>query len=121
SARRASAPPAPQPVRVTLIVLGPDLHLAVVNIHHIACDGASYPRIASELGAFYTEHVTGRPAGLPAVCAQYVDFATWERAGMASALRPHLAYWRRELADVTELSLPLDQPRPGRADPGGGG
>ncbi|HKT05852.1 MAG TPA: condensation domain-containing protein, partial [Rugosimonospora sp.] len=37
------------PVRVTVLVLGPDLHLVVVSIHHIACDGTSYPRLAAEL------------------------------------------------------------------------
>jgi non-ribosomal peptide synthetase component F len=110
-----------QPVRVTLIAIDPELHLVVVNIHHIACDGESYPRIASELSAFYAEHAGGRPAGLPEVDVQYADFAWWELAGKDNgALRPHLDYWRDALSDVTELPLPLDRPRPARPDPRGG-
>jgi non-ribosomal peptide synthetase component F/acyl carrier protein len=108
------------PLRVSLIELGPELHLMVVDIHHIAFDGASYPRIAAELSALYAEQVTGVPADLPPVRVQYADFAVWERAGRTSgALRPHLDYWRRMLGDGTDLPLPTDRPRPVRPDPRG--
>jgi acyl carrier protein len=106
-----------QPVRVTLITVDADLHLMVVNIHHIACDGVSYQRLATELDTFYTDHT----AQLPDVAVQYADFASWELAGRTNGrLQGHFDHWRRTLADVDEQPLPLDRPHPDRPDPRGG-
>ena len=102
-----------QPVRVTLITISPDLHLMVVNIHHIAADGVSYQRLAAELETFYADNT----AQLPEVAVQYADFASWELAGKTNGrLKNHFDYWRRALADVREQPLPLDRPRPDRPD-----
>lgn len=107
------------PVRVTLITVDTELHLLVINVHHIACDGP--PRIAAELDALYAAYVEGRPANLPQVQTQYADFAAWELDGKRNGrLRPHLDYWRRALGDVTALPLPLDRPRQSRPDWRGG-
>ncbi|WP_327674822.1 condensation domain-containing protein [Kitasatospora sp. NBC_00458] len=110
-----------QPVRVTLIALGPDVHLMVVNIHHIAADEDSYQVIVAELAALYGEESAGTPAGLDEPPVQYADFAARERARTTdAALRTHLTYWRDTLKDVRDLPLPLDRPRPARADRRGG-
>ncbi len=110
---------AEQPLRVTLIKLSDLLHLMVVTIHHIACDGSA--QIGRELGELYEARVTGRAARLPELALQYSDFAAWEHANLTQErLEPHLAYWRSTLADVSELPLPLDRPRPSRADGRGG-
>ncbi len=112
---------AQHPVRVSVLVLGRERHLVVISIHHIACDPVSYQRIARELSAFYAEHAGGGPASLPQDTVQYADFAAWERDGQASgAQAQHLAYWRRELAGLTDLPLPLDRRRPARPDSRGG-
>jgi len=109
-----------RPVQVTLIVLGPELHLMVVTIHHIACDDVSFQRIATEVGAHYAEHDAGVPADaaeLSEMDLQYADFAAWELAGRANGrMRPHLDYWRGVLDGVTELPLPLDRPRTTQRD-----
>ncbi|WP_328912316.1 MULTISPECIES: condensation domain-containing protein [unclassified Streptomyces] len=108
-----------QPVRVTLIRMDDLLHLMVVTVHHIACDGPG--RIGRELGELYGARVGGRPPRLPEPGVQYADFAAWELSGLAQGrLEPHLAYWRAALAGVTELPLPLDRPRPARPDSRGG-
>lgn len=110
---------AEQPLRVTLIKVSDLLHLMVVTVHHIACDGSA--QIGRELGELYEARVTGRAARLPELAVQYSDFAAWEHANLTQErLEPHLAYWRSTLADVGELPLPLDRPRPSRADGGGG-
>ncbi|MFC8454579.1 condensation domain-containing protein [Kitasatospora sp. NPDC057223] len=106
-----------QPVRVTVIAIGPELHLMVVNIHHIAADDVSYRIITAELGALYAEETSGVPAGLKEPEVQYADFAVWERARTTdAALRPHLDYWRGALGGAPDLPLPLDRPRPARPD-----
>lgn len=108
-----------QPLRVTLIKMSDLVHLMMVTVHHIACDGSA--QIGRELGELYEARVTGRAAPLPDVAWQYSDFAAWEHAHLTrERLEPHLAYWRSALADVGELPLPLDRPRPGRADGPGG-
>jgi non-ribosomal peptide synthetase component F/acyl carrier protein len=112
---------AEHPLRVTLVRLDTDVHLLVVVVHHVACDAASYRRLGAEVGALYAAHVTGEPAGLPEVAVQYADYAVWEGRQVAdAALRPHVDYWRRQLAGVPELSLPADRPRAARPDWRGG-
>nr|WP_269440688.1 condensation domain-containing protein [Micromonospora tarapacensis] len=109
------------PLRVTLIRLAPARHLLVVVTHHIACDGASYPRIGAEVSAFYAERAAGRPAALPELPIQYADYAGWERGRTAGAgLRAHLEYWRGHLEGLSDLVLPTDRPRPARPDWRGG-
>lgn len=102
------------PIRVSLIAAGPGLHLLVVSVHHIACDGAQ--RITAEFNEAYAAHAAGRPADLPELPVQYADFAAWQVAARRDgALRPHLDYWRDALSGVA--SLPLILPRPGSARP----
>jgi non-ribosomal peptide synthetase component F/acyl carrier protein len=109
------------PLRVTLIAVGEDLHFLVVHMHHIACDGSSYLRLATELNTLYAAFSRGGPADLPQPQVQYADYAAWELAGRHNgSLRPHLDYWSRTLKDVGELPLPLDRPRPARPDWHGG-
>jgi non-ribosomal peptide synthetase component F/acyl carrier protein len=107
------------PIRITLITADTKLHLLVINVHHIACDGA--PRIAAELDAHYAAYLEGRQADLPRVQTQYADFSAWELDGKRNGrLRPHLDYWHRDLSGVTALPLPLDRLRQPRPDWRGG-
>ncbi|MFD5920091.1 condensation domain-containing protein [Kitasatospora sp. NPDC058201] len=110
-----------QPVRVTVIGAGPELHLMVVSIHHIAADEDSYQVMVAELAALYGEESAGTPSGLDEPPVQYADFAVWEQGRTTdAALRRHLDYWRDALGDVRDVPLPLDRPRPARADRRGG-
>jgi non-ribosomal peptide synthetase component F/acyl carrier protein len=105
---------AEHPLRVTLIAIEPGLHLLVVNIHHIACDGG--PRLTMEVNEAYAAQVAGRPADLPALEIQYADFAAWQVAARRDgALRSHLDYWRRALDGVAPLPLAPRQPGSPRA------
>ncbi|MFC9291417.1 condensation domain-containing protein, partial [Streptomyces sp. NPDC057052] len=110
-----------QPLRVTLIRVGAELHLMVVNIHHIACDEDSYRIIAAELEALYAAETSGTPSALGEPHVQYADFAAWEASRDAdAALGRHLDHWRKALSGVRDLPLPLDRPRPVRPDRRGG-
>ncbi|GAA2742175.1 condensation domain-containing protein [Kitasatospora cinereorecta] len=106
------------PVRVSLIRTGPEQHLMVVTVHHIACDDDSYRIIAAELAACYAEALTGTPAALAEPAVQYADFAAVEHArSTGGALRAHLDHWRDTLADAPEVPLPLDRPHGAAARP----
>jgi amino acid adenylation domain-containing protein len=89
----------------------------LITLHHQICDGFSiHQALFRELVALYDAFSAGRPSPLPELRFQYADYAIWEREFLQdSVLQPHLAYWRRKLANLAPLSIPYDYPRP--ADP----
>jgi amino acid adenylation domain-containing protein/non-ribosomal peptide synthase protein (TIGR01720 family) len=99
--------------RPTLLRLAADDHILLLIMHHVAYDGWSAGVLLRELVAFYDREVTGAGGELPALPVQYADYAVWQREQLAG---PHgergLAYWKRQLAGVPTLQLPLDRPRP---------
>jgi amino acid adenylation domain-containing protein len=100
-------------VRARLLECGPDEHVLVVVLHHVACDGWSVGVLARELRALYGALATGCDPGLAPVPVQYADFAAWQREWLSGArLERELGYWRERLSGVTPLELPTDRPRP---------
>ncbi|MFB9392277.1 amino acid adenylation domain-containing protein [Streptomyces coeruleoprunus] len=95
------------PLRATLARLGPDEHVLLLVVHHIAVDGWSWDVLLRELAAGY------RGEEVPAPPVQYADFAR-DRAERLSGPRMErlLAYWRDRLAGAAPLELPTDRPRP---------
>ncbi|MFC5643548.1 amino acid adenylation domain-containing protein [Kitasatospora cinereorecta] len=95
------------PIRMTLGRLGPEEHLLLVVVHHIAIDGWSWDVLLREVAAGY------RGEDVPAPALQYADAA---RAQHERLTGPRMAklldHWRRRLTGVTPLSLPTDRPRP---------
>ncbi|MFJ6798059.1 MupA/Atu3671 family FMN-dependent luciferase-like monooxygenase [Streptomyces sp. NPDC091268] len=103
-------------LRATLAKQGPDEHVLVLSMHHIATDGWSTTRMVQELSECYLAGRAGRTPHLPELPVQYADYAVWQRdrlAGEAGARS--LAYWRGQLEGLTALQFPGDRPRP--ADP----
>ncbi|WP_189533544.1 non-ribosomal peptide synthetase [Streptomyces roseolilacinus] len=95
------------PLRAVLARTGPDEHLLLVVVHHIAVDGWSWDILLRELSAGYRgEEVAAPPL-------QYADFAR-ARSERLDGPRTErlLGYWRDRLAGVTPLELPTDRPRP---------
>jgi amino acid adenylation domain-containing protein len=101
-------------LRCRLLRLGPQLHVLLLTIHHIAFDDWSVGVLLRELGALYEGFVTGAPAGLSSPALQYADYACWQREWLRGpALARELAYWRGRLAGAPMvLELPIDRPRP---------
>ena len=99
--------------RVTLITLGADDHVLLMESHHIVVDGASVAIVLRELGEAYAAARKGAAymAAVPEL--QYGDFAAWQRTELTGAkLESLLAFWRAQLGDDTEsLDLPTDRPR----------
>ncbi|MFO0572465.1 MAG: amino acid adenylation domain-containing protein [Polyangia bacterium] len=109
----------PPLLRAQLVRLGPHEHQLLLTLHRAIFDGVSLVGVLlPELVARYRAHAGELPAGaaeLPAPVLQYADYAAWERRALnAEVLAPHLAYWRRQLADLPALQLPTDHPRPAR-------
>ncbi len=88
-------------VRGLLARLGPDEHVLVLTIHHLATDNWSYGVLVRDLTEYYTAHATGRAPELPELSVQYPDVAAWQRRQLAEgALDAHLDHWRRTLRDL---------------------
>ena len=101
-------------LRATILRFGPEEHILVMVVHHIASDGWSMGVLFRELTLLYDTYLTGRPSPLPQLPIQYSDFASWQRGWLqGETLQSQLDYWQKQLDGVsTGLELPLDRPRP---------
>ncbi|MEV4515489.1 amino acid adenylation domain-containing protein [Dactylosporangium sp. NPDC049525] len=102
------------PMLVRLIPDGPDRHLLVVVLHHIAADGWSVGHLLRDLGTAYAARVTGREPDWAPLPVQYADYALWQRAGEGGErVARQLRYWTATLAGLPEHTGPrTDRPRP---------
>jgi amino acid adenylation domain-containing protein len=101
-------------VRWSLYRMGDDAHVLASVEHHFVHDGWSFGVLLRELAALYGAFVAGRPSPLPEPALQFADYALWQREWLGTeTARRQLDYWRRRLADATQvLELPTDHPRP---------
>ncbi|WP_046004124.1 non-ribosomal peptide synthetase [Pseudoalteromonas rubra] len=86
----------------------------IFNLHHIACDGWSMDILTKEFFALYQAFDDKAAGEFEPLAIQYTDYACWQKDWLDSdKLEQQLAYWQKQLADVTPVhSLPLDRPRP---------
>jgi len=101
-------------LRATLVRLSEQDHALLLVMHHIASDGWSVGILFRELSVLYEAFVRGRPASLPELPIQYVDFAQWQRQWVQEdVLGEHLSYWKQQVGGALPvLELPADRPRP---------
>ncbi|MGJ5892626.1 non-ribosomal peptide synthetase [Streptomyces niveiscabiei] len=104
------------PLRLRLYRTGPDRHLLLVVLHHIACDDLSWDPLFGDVSAGY-RNATCTPAIPPApLPLQYGEHAARERP----APEADLAYWRERLTPPPPPAAPLpDLPRPATAGEAG--
>ncbi|MEU9198214.1 amino acid adenylation domain-containing protein, partial [Streptomyces hundungensis] len=107
------------PLRVTLLRTGPQEHILLLILHHIATDGWSAPVLARDLTEAYAARRAGQAPAWAELSVQYADYTLWQRDVLGAEEDPNslaarqLGYWQRALADLPEeLMLPADRPRP---------
>src|SRR5262249_27397799 len=101
-------------LRVALFRVAEDVHILLINLHHIVSDASSRRIMFRELAESYRSSIAGKTPRLAELPIQYADFAAWHRERMQGEVyRRLLAYWKEKLAGAPELlELPIDRPRP---------
>jgi amino acid adenylation domain-containing protein/non-ribosomal peptide synthase protein (TIGR01720 family)/FkbM family methyltransferase len=101
-------------LRLCLLRLDEENHVALITMHHSISDGWSMGIFVREFATLYDAYASGKAAVLPELPIQYADFALWQRQWLQGAtLEGHLAYWEQQLrGSPPRLELPTDRPRP---------
>ncbi|MEA5516370.1 condensation domain-containing protein, partial [Nodularia sp. UHCC 0506] len=100
-------------LRVKLLRLNEQEHILLLTMHHIVSDRWSIGVFVQEVSVLYTAFCVGKPASLPELLIQYVDFAMWQRKWLqGEVLQGQLAYWKKQLgSNLPVLQLPTIRPR----------
>ncbi len=114
------------PVRAWLAKTGPDEHVLVLLLHHIAADGWSMEPLLRDLGTAYAARRAGRAPGWLPLPVQYADYTLWQREVLGdpgdpgSLLTRQAAYWQEALSGLPErIDLPSDFREPVTSPPAG--
>ncbi|HZO71114.1 MAG TPA: amino acid adenylation domain-containing protein [Ktedonobacteraceae bacterium] len=99
--------------RARLLRLSAREHILLLSMHHLICDGWSMSVLFREIGTLYSAFSGGNASELLELPLHYADYALWQREWLTSErLQEQLRYWKRQLADLPQLTLPTDHPRP---------
>ncbi|MFF2625665.1 amino acid adenylation domain-containing protein [Kitasatospora griseola] len=118
AARHAFDLAAEIPIRTWLFRTGPDEHVLLILIHHIAADGWSMGPLARDLVTAYTARRSGGAPAWDALPVEYADYTLWQRQLLGDPSDPHseytrqLEYWAEQLAELPDgVGFPTDRPR----------
>ncbi len=101
-------------LRVRLLRLKEDEHLALLTMHHVISDGWSMDVLLREVTTLYGAFSRDESSPLPELEIQYGDYAVWQREWLqGEELERQAGYWRKQLQGAPAvLELPQDHPRP---------
>jgi non-ribosomal peptide synthetase component F len=112
-ARRTFALASGPLLRVSLLRLDEEEHVALMTMHHIVADGWSLGVLVKEMTVLYEAYSRGLESALEELPVQYADFAVWQRGWLkGDLLETQLDYWRKQLSGAAVLTLPTDRVRP---------
>lgn len=104
---------------VNLYKVAKNQYQLALSIHHIIADGWSISVLLKELSELYGSLFENKEIALEEIAAHYKDYAAWQKQfleqvhrGEHSILDKQSVYWKKQLADVEPLELPLDKIRP---------
>nr|WP_247746096.1 non-ribosomal peptide synthetase [Streptomyces oryzae] len=107
------------PLRADVFVLGPEEHVLVLVVHHIAADGWSLGPLWRDLAHAYAARRSGAAPHWEPLPVQYADYALWQHEVLGdpddsdSPISQHLDYWALRLRGMPDqLSMPTDRQRP---------
>ncbi|MCG8424973.1 MAG: amino acid adenylation domain-containing protein [Proteobacteria bacterium] len=105
-------------LRASVLRLAADRHIVLFNVHHIVADGGSFGILARDLGELYRARLEDRPAVLPALEVQYIDYAFWLHSYLGGPRMERLEnYWHEHLAGAPQVfEIDTDFARPEVAD-----
>ncbi|MFI0480772.1 condensation domain-containing protein [Actinomadura sp. 9N215] len=97
-------------LRMRLLRVDEQNHVAVLVMHHIVTDAWSSVIFFRELSACYEAFADGREPDLEPLPIQYADYAVWENETLrGERLEKLVDYWRWQLADLGPVGLPVDR------------
>jgi hypothetical protein len=101
-------------LRVVVLRLRDEEHVALFVEHHIAFDGWSDGQLFRELGELATAEAEHREPILDPLPIRYRDWSVWHRERLrGDDLDRLVSFWRETLAGAPpSVDLPLDHPRP---------
>ncbi|WP_312654284.1 non-ribosomal peptide synthetase [Aminipila sp.] len=77
-----------------LLEIEEDIHILVVNIHHIICDGSSVVLLMKDIFDIYNGKQKIRPA------IQYKDYAEWQNSiGASEIIKKQESFWLKEFQE----------------------
>ncbi|RON48841.1 amino acid adenylation domain-containing protein [Pseudomonas frederiksbergensis] len=98
-------------MRATLLKIGADEHLLLMNMHHIVSDAWSNAILMQDLNRAFAQAGDANAPPLPRPPIQYADYAAWQRGDyLHSASCANSAdYWQNYLGTpLPTLDLPVD-------------
>ena len=99
---------------VRLLKLNEQSHVLLVMMDHLIADAISVGILLREVWTMYAQLVRGEACSLPAMAAQFPDYAVWQRKTSRHWTDCHAAYWRDKLADAGRVRVFMERdPVPG--------
>ncbi|KJS51111.1 hypothetical protein VM98_38940, partial [Streptomyces rubellomurinus subsp. indigoferus] len=101
-------------LRADLFETGPDTHVLLLVMHHIAADGWSAAPLAGDLAVAYEARREARAPDWAPLPVQYADYSLWQQRVLGDAdddsspTARQLAHWKQALPGLPgTLSLPV--------------
>ncbi|WP_030210028.1 condensation domain-containing protein [Streptomyces sp. NRRL S-87] len=107
------------PLRAQLFRQGPDEHVLLITLHHIAGDGWSMVPLWRDVSSAYAARLKGEDVAWEELPVQYADYTLWQREVLGDDSDPNalghqqMEYWKAKLDGIPEeLVLPTRGGRP---------